>query len=198
MPDEFNKPLYFNNVILDIKRTEATGNEPVTLAEAKTHINTLSSDDNTYITALITQCRRRIESYCNISIKPKLILLTAEIVSEIELPYGPVTTITSVKTIDSITASGAVTYTTDSNHWSLSGEYYKLFSPAAGSSGNRYQITYSTGYTVSEIPLDLTLAVLAEISYRYARRGDLYPPSLYARLNSEAESLALKYRRLWI
>lgn len=41
--------------------------EPITLSEAKTHLRITTSDDDTYITNLITSSRQAIENYCEIS-----------------------------------------------------------------------------------------------------------------------------------
>lgn len=86
------------NNYIDIKRSESSPTEPVTLAQLKAQLYITFTDDDTLLTSLITQARKAIENYCNISIVTQLVVLTADLYDEWELPYGPVTGITSVKT----------------------------------------------------------------------------------------------------
>lgn len=85
------------NNYIDIKRSESSPTEPVTLTQLKAQLYITFTDDDTLLTSLITQARKAIENYCNISIVTQLVILTADLYDEWELPYGPVTGITSVK-----------------------------------------------------------------------------------------------------
>lgn len=177
------------NNIIDVKRVESNPTEPVTLAQAKAQLIVTYSDDDTLITSLITQCRRVIENYCNVSMVPKVITLTADLFNEWELPYGPVTAVTSVQTRQGTQGSGPATYQAATGLWQTEGEEFLSFIPAdcgqdwntpiananwrypygRNWNENRYRIVYNAG---PYAPDDLVLAILAEIAFRYQNRGD--------------------------
>ena len=77
-----------------------TGSEPIALSDQKSWMRVLYSDEDSLITSLITETRSVIESYLGISIIAKTITLTLTNRSYIQLPYGPVTAIVSVKDKD--------------------------------------------------------------------------------------------------
>lgn len=182
-----------SNRIINCPKVENNPTEPVTLAEAKAQLIIGFSDDDAFITALITQCRQAIEEYCAISIVPKQITLTADLYKEWELPYGPVTGIVSVQTRIGNEGSGPGTYQTQESGWSTDGSQFLNFSPAApvgfnpgvpftghdqwgdyaspyGNACNRYRIVYNAGYDV--VPGNLKLAILQELVFRYENRGN--------------------------
>lgn len=178
------------NNIIDIKRVESSPTEPVTLAQAKAQLIITFTDDDTLITSLITQARKAIENYCNVSMVAKVITFTADLFNEWELPYGPVTAITSVQTRSGTQGSGPANYTTATGQWQTDGVEFLSFIPAElyGANvavaqanlwmrpekyfvnpQNRYRIIYNAG---PYAPDDLVLAILCEIAFRYQNRGD--------------------------
>lgn len=212
------------NLIVDIKRAESSPTEPVDLATAKLQLIVTSSDDDGYITSLITQCRRAVENYCFISMVPKTITLFADLYEEWELPYGPVVTITSVFKRTTPTGSGPSSYTQDPGQWTSDGEEFKTFAPAQPAYwdwglpvparyqgwpysrdywteyANRYKIVYTAGPFAPE---DLVLAVLQEITFRFENRGDKIEirPTVSAEVGlcPAAQRLCELYRRQsWI
>lgn len=165
------------NRIIDIRRTESSPTEPVTLDEAKAQLIVTSTDDDGLITSLITQARKAIEGYCSLSIVPKTIILTADLFNEWELPYGPVTAIQAVQTRMGTQGSGPASYQT-ATVWTSDGEDFLTFTPSdcgpnfttpPNTQKNRYRITYTAG---PYCPEDLKLAILQEIAFRYQNRGD--------------------------
>lgn len=173
------------NNYIDIKRSESSPTEPVTLAQLKAQLYITFTDDDTLLTSLITQARKAIENYCNISIVTQTIILTADLYNEWELPYGPVTGITSVKTRSANEGSGPQTYTTTTSGWGYDGDEFITFIPADFGQfnpsipyrglpdypyPNRYRIQYNTG--MATVPDDLKLAILQEAAYRFENRGD--------------------------
>lgn len=171
------------------------GTPPVSLAEAKSHLVVDFTDDDTYITNLISQCIDAIEQYCAVAITPKTITLIADIVREFELPYGPVTTFTSaslktdINTYTAMTANSA--YEVDSSL-----QFPRFIPYTCG----RIKLIYTVGYGTN-LPNGLKLAILNEIAFRYENRGD--GTNRYAQQNvgvSEgSQALANPYRRLaWL
>lgn len=86
---------------MSVKLITAPATEPVSLAEAKTHLRVTSSDDDTLITALIAAARDAVEH----ELQRSLITQTWEKALDmfpdaIELPHPPVQSITSLKYLD--------------------------------------------------------------------------------------------------
>ncbi len=182
------------NNIIDIRRSESSPTEPCTLAEAKAQCIVTYTDDDSLITSLITKARKIIENYCNISIVTQSVVMTADLYNEYELPYGPVTGITGVQTRTGNEGSGPASYTTATSGWSTDGTQFISFMPSDGGAfdpsspfrgyfqwgpwaspygnapGNRYRITYTTGYSV--VPDDLKQAVLVQVAWLYEHRGE--------------------------
>lgn len=182
------------NRIIDIKRTESSPTEPVTLTQVKAHLIITSTDDDTLLTALITSCRKAIEEYCAISIVVQDVTVIADLCKEWELPYGPTYgRISSVQTRTGGEGSGPGIYTTQISGWTIDGSDFNVFSPSnAGGFNpgapfrgffkwgpyaspyaygeNRYKIIYTAGY--SSVPDLLKLAILNEITFRYENRGE--------------------------
>lgn len=156
------------NRIIDIKITEGTVTEPVTLSQAKKRLLVDHSLDDDDITDLIKQCRQEVENICGISVVDKTMVLTADLDSECWLPHGPVKAISEVKVRTGTETDGtpeyrvltAGDYTTDGE------EFIKFNSSVCG----RHRIAYTTGMaTVSEA---LKKALLNLIAFRYENRGD--------------------------
>jgi uncharacterized phiE125 gp8 family phage protein len=80
----------------------APATEPVSLAEARAHLRLEDSLDDVYVTTLIAAARRWVEERC----RRGLITQTWELIldafpdEEVELPRGPLQSITSVKYLD--------------------------------------------------------------------------------------------------
>lgn len=192
------------NRIVDIKQAEASPNEPVTLAEVKAQLIITFTDDDALLTRLITQARKAIENYCAVSLVVKTITLTADLYSDYELPYGPVTGIQGVSTPTGTQGSGPVAYETAATGWQQEGEEFVSFVP--GNRGgwdwgpppprnypagpNRYRIVYTTGY--NPVPDDLKLAVLQQVAFLYEHRGN-DPDKVMC---EQAQALAFSYKRL--
>lgn len=177
------------NDFIDIDKTESyVGTEPITLAEAKAHCYIDGTDDDVYVSSLITACRQIVENYCHISIVEKTITVTLEISNTIstryrpatgalnpsnsgqpyndfELPFGPVK---SVSKITSISSNGVANDLVEGEDYSLKGILYKTLC-LFGAYGTNILI-YTTGYV--NVPADLKLAILNQIAFNFEKRGD--------------------------
>jgi uncharacterized phiE125 gp8 family phage protein len=200
------------NTFVDVDKQESyTGQEPVTLAEAKKHCRVDFTDDDDILTDLLTECRQVIEDFCHISLVPKTITLTIkaqeqlrsiyaqpfqvrEQFNEFELPYGPTPAVLSVTSLD----SDGLTITTlipNADYW-IAGSAYKTIKISNNFDNNI--LVYSAGYTT--IPGPLKRAILNEIAYRYEMRGE--PSNVRATAFTEegvcqaARILAFPYKRL--
>lgn len=170
---------------IDIDKVEADDlTEPITLAEAKAQcrVDIDYTDDDDFITALISQARAAIENYCHISLVEKTLTVTTEMknkpwllwqnsnrmeqrYNEFELPYGPVASFTSLSYID---CSGSVQNLVSITDYMLRGSLFKTI--RINNSYDNNILVYVTGYTI--VPYDLKLGILNELVYRYELRGD--------------------------
>lgn len=182
------------NNIIDIRRTQLTAVEIVSLAEAKAQCIVTYSDDDALITRFIAMATKHIENHCNISLQPYNIVMTADLYQEYELPWGPVTGLLGVQTRTGNEGSGPGTYATQTSGWSTDGLQFLTFSPYSGTGFNpgvpftgyfqwgpfaspyaqtpynRYRITYTTGWPSP--PEDLKQAILLQVSWLYEHRGE--------------------------
>jgi len=166
--------------------------EPVSLTEAKAQLYVDFADDDAFITALITEARTAIETFCNISILWKTVTATlrnnidyANMPEQFawisrwdygfygltpagawfELPYGPIQVVLSVTSIDS---TGAITLLTNNTDYWIRGTQFKQIKLNTWS--DQIIVVYMTGYPTC--PQDLKLAILNEIAFRYEQRGN--------------------------
>jgi uncharacterized phiE125 gp8 family phage protein len=200
------------NSFKDVNIVESyTGTEPVTLAETKAHCRVDFTDDDALLTSLITAARMVIEDYCHISLVPKVVTLGIEAqeslqsiyaqpyqvrqnFNDFELPYGPVSSVDVVTTVDSdgITVE-ALALNSD---YFVYGTDFKTIKILNNFTNNT--IVYRVGY--GTLPGPLRLAILNEILYRYENRGD--EGAIRATAFTEvgvcqsSRILANKYRRL--
>lgn len=169
------------NQVLSIQR-KVKGSEFITLAEAKAHLRIDFDDENTYINTLIAAARKKIEDYTGCS----LLLTEITVVMEngkpgIELPYGPYKDFFLLKD-----GQGDLIAADD---YTLKGTEFIILDQSVSTD---ITMTYNAGYTVDNLPPDLKLAVLHQITHFYENRGD-------GSVSESAKHLANNYRRLtWI
>lgn len=159
----------YNDVIEVQVVTEPT-TEPVTLTEAKRHLNLLFDtsgsyefdDDDTYLTDLITQCRERVEQQIGVSLAEKTLkAILRNDCGGIEIPFGPVNTITDLKDEDAVEIT--------SDNYKLRGNLFKWIESPCDC---YIEVNYEAGYSETTIPKALKRAILEEIAFRYNHRGD--------------------------
>ena len=143
---------------------QITGNEPITLEQAKAFLRVDGNGDDVLITSLISQVRELAETYLNMSIIETTVSLLASPRQELILPFGPVQTVTSVKDVD----DEDVSY-----HWN--GFYIKFDQGTVSvTGGNAMYVETITTYTTGlpTISAGLELGLLEAMSWLYENRGD--------------------------
>ena len=148
------------NYIIDYTQVDlGTITEPVTVAEAKQYCRVDNSVEDDLFEELITQSRQAVEKAANISITPKTVTLWfTNLAGGYELPFGPVTSFTSL---------------TDQNGNVVPSGVYKLIGgPNPSLAWPLYAnmtAVYTTGMT--SVPKELKIAILDQINYGYENRG---------------------------
>lgn len=172
--------------------------EPVTLIEAKAHLNVLSNDDDTYIEALITVARTLAEEELGSSLITQTLkyYLDAFPLCKIALPQSPVQSITTLKYVDldgALTTWDAANYTLDAADRSarVVPAYTKSW-PSTRCQINAVELTYVAGYgdVAADIPAPIRHGILMLIS-------DLYENRENTAINVNASEMPTAVRRLF-
>lgn len=133
--------------------------EPVSLADAKKWMRVEYDSDDTLITALIKSTRTLLESYTGLSFGTKTIETVIDITKEIQVPYSPLQTMTSV-------------YRRENNAWVLCVvdlDYYIINNTIQVELPALYKLTYTAGYTTLPEPLKTDIKVMT--AWQYENRG---------------------------
>lgn len=180
--------------------------EPMTTAEAKTHLRVDFSDDDTYIDTLIASARVALENETN----RKLITQTWDWYQDrfssvsIRLPFGSLQSVTSVKYTDSDDVESTVTSTVyDVVTWEDPGRvtlaYNQQWPTATLRSAGGVVTRFVCGYGVAaDIPTPLIQAMKLTIGHLYENRESvMVGQGLTAiELPQAAKALAYPYRIL--
>lgn len=169
--------------------------EPVTLDEAKTHLRVTDSNDDAYITTLIKVARRMCERYAGVSFITQTRVVKLDhfptcLTSEIELPYGPVISISGSDTAGTPNALG-ISYVDEdgaTQTLALNTDYYldshsdiprvkpvdSWPSDVDDERINAVSITYTAGYgaAAADVPPEVKQAMLLQIGSMYENRQD--------------------------
>ena len=153
--------------IFDLKLVTDVATELLTISDVKSHLYITHSNDDDYLTALITRSRKQIQNFIKKAIGSQEWVWVIDAVGseELQIPYQPVITVdlvsekTDFQTYEPIVLSTA--YDTD-------GEHEKTFTPFYS---GRFKVEYTTGYTT--LPDDLKQAWLIQINHLYENRGDV-------------------------
>jgi uncharacterized phiE125 gp8 family phage protein len=194
-------PRYQDNKIYDAQFDDTGATEFLTLTQLKAHLQITYTDDDTYLTDLIVACRQAIEQFCCISLVSKTITVLADLYCERELPYGPVTALTSASL-----KTGTSDYTTQTANtdYELDGitNGFQIFRPFVV---GRWKLVYTAGYAAAKAPKDLILDLKRICGYCFEHKGDEPLTSLQGGqqqpkgLDEALELFASKHRRLqWI
>jgi uncharacterized phiE125 gp8 family phage protein len=163
----------------------APASEPVSLAEAKTHLRVEHTDEDTYISALITAARAWCEKRQNRAYVTQTWTYTLNgfPLGRIYLPKGRLQSVTSVKYTDS---DGDTTTLSNPDDYLVStSEVLGFVTPAYGESWpsdilypvDPIAIEFICGYGVAAaVPESIKLAIKLLVSQWYDNRAPLNPP----------------------
>ncbi|MBT4837928.1 MAG: hypothetical protein HON94_11345 [Methylococcales bacterium] len=170
-------------------KTAATS-EPVTLTEAKAHLQVTVSDDDTFIGSLITAARMHVQSYMHRQLMPSTWQLFLDVFPSdtIYIKECPVTAISSIKYVD----ENGSEQTLSSSLYSLDKESEPArLNPVYGESwkttqtqNNAVTIEFTAGYADADsVPGAIKAAILLLVGFLYENRGDeghrTIPKSIY-------------------
>ena len=160
---------------MGIRRTVAPAAEPLSLAEAKLHLRVDHSDEDAYITGLISAARIACEERIGRTLINSTWTLTANSWDEIdELPYPPVIAITSVSYVSpagstvTVPSGNYMLEVTDQNPALMPVDAW----PEAKDQLNAITVVYTAGYGASgaSVPAPIKQWMLLAIGDMYAVR----------------------------
>jgi len=170
--------------IVDAVQTVAPVVEPVTVAEAKSHLRVDGSDSDTYIGTLIIAARQMVENWMQRSLVQRTYRADVSgFAYGFDLPYKPLASLSSVKYYN--TDSPQVLTTLDSSYYRadlLRGEIYLdvgAIIPSVSTQHDAVQITYVAGYEPSadspqdhagNVPNAIKAAILLVVGHLFENR----------------------------
>lgn len=168
-----------------LKRTTAPTSEPLTRAECKTHLR-LSADttDDDAVDRLLTAAREIVERDLRMSLLPQTWTLKLdEFRDEIELHYGPVTSVTSITYVDGTGSTQTVSgsdYTLDAqSDPAIVRLTYNGTWPTHRGDIRGITVVYAAGFaSAAVVPASIKSAILLKLSALYdgeAIFGTSYP-----------------------
>jgi hypothetical protein len=144
------------NYILDIQES-ASGPEPVSLTEMKLWMKVDFTSDDSIISSLITTARRVLEKYMGITMGQRTYTMQMEVCDDwVDVPYGPLDSVTSITRIDGVGATEAITDYEVRNRRILLNQTGIM------------EIVYDASFTVPE---DLKTDIKKLVAYYYQNRG---------------------------
>lgn len=172
----------------------APASEPITLTEAKAHCRVDVSTDDTLIGALIQSAREWAEGFANLRIVAQTWDYTLDgFPACIDLPFGPVTSITHVKYYD--TANALQTLASAAYDYSLAAPVVRILPaygytwPSTYERQGAVSIRFAAGYTT--VPERIKAAVKLHVEAHYDR-----DPATSGKLLASAEALLWPLRTL--
>jgi len=163
-------------------RTIDATTEPVTTAEAKTHLRVTSATDDVYIATLVKACRQKAENELQRSLITQTWEKTLdEFPDAITLPYPPIISVVTLKYLEPVagvsTTLNALSYTVDAKSepgWIVPAYGYDW--PNIWDSINAVEVTYTAGYgTAADVPAAIKAWILLHVGHLYENREATMP-----------------------
>ena len=158
--------------VKDITEQSGDPTEPVTLTEVKSYMRlegfqdvgesqaTSFDDDDTLIETLIVSARKRLEKLYGISIIPKTLRATiTNLAGDIEIPQGPVISITSLR-------DRYGNLIVSDNYTVVGDDFQTLEDPCY----EKMVMVYEAGYV--DCPEELKIEIMRMVTYLFGNRGD--------------------------
>ncbi len=156
-----------------VVRSTGPASEPITLSEAKTFLRIDGSDEDTLISEMISAARIAAEEQTGKSLITQSWQVSYDDCPPpvVQLPHGPVQSVTSVKSID----ENAVETTISATSYHLNALQELVFESVP--SGHQIVIEYVTGFgAASDVPANLVQGVLLHVANLYEHRDAMTPP----------------------
>lgn len=161
----------FNRRSRLLTRVSAPANEPLTLAETKLYLRVDGSNEDTLINDLIVAARMTAESWLKRSLITQSWKLAYDdyICEEVDLPMGPVNSITSVIVVNRDNTTQTIS---DSTYYLNAAKDALILDTVTF--GFRIEVTYITGYDdATAVPKPIKQGMLEHIAAMYDSRGDV-------------------------
>jgi len=181
----------------DFTATAASGGtEPVTLAEAKTHMRVDSDDENTYIGSLITAAREFVEERQRRQLiyETRYRYFDAFPEGEIIIPYPPLVSVTSITYYDDTdseqTLSSSYYQADTSNEPGRIKLNYGYAWPSTYLRMNAVTVTYVGGYAdTADIPDSTKQAILMLVAHWFENREHIITGTIVSEVPMAVEAL---------
>ena len=185
------------------RRTSDPATEPVSLAEARAHLQVDDNDSDTAISALITAARQYVEEYTGRALITQTWALTMDDVpsgtDSILLPRPPLVSVSSLAYVDGdgVTQTWASSnYRVDSNsepaRLTLA---YGVSWPTPRDVSNAVTVTYVAGYgAATAVPTAIRQAILLLVGDWFTNREAQVVGTVVGRLGFSVEALLSPYR----
>lgn len=177
---------------LDVEIKTDLTTEPVTVAEMRDYLNIDFGAWDTLLATLITGARSKMERYTGCTFGTKTLVATFQKVADnIDIPYGPIQSITHVKSIDEAGVKSTLTAGTDylvtgNNFKNI--RFYGINTPI--------EIEYVAGY--NPLPGDLKVAIMKQVGMDFEFRENVMDSSQVVELSNGAKQAAASYRRVYL
>ncbi len=138
----------------------------LTVNDVKAALAVTYTDDDMLLTSLITSARLALEKYLGVAIGTQTLKTLVDLNGweEFEIPYGPVTTLTTAKYKSDF---GEYTLAIALDDYDVDGLDFKKFVPFTS---GRWELTYEAGYAT--LPADLKTGWIRLVNWYYENRGD--------------------------
>lgn len=176
--------------------------EPLTLAEAKTQLRVLSTNEDDLITALIVAAREYAENFTGRALITRTLdySIDAFPAAKILIPIAPISSVVSVKYVDgngSVQTWDATKYVTDltKGFGEISLAFGETF-PTARSIANAITIRINAGYgaNADSVPQSIKQAMLMLISHWFDNRAGIAVGVQVAEMPLAVEHLLWSHR----